>query len=164
MTGEVPGTFEYRITHIATKEERLPRTIALTNAGTNRLERFDERRSEAHETCDHCGAQLLVGLPSFAETRRERRLHGVLWKVWALATLLSGYGFVHVIRTAAGAGYGPGIAFAVTVAVLLFCAYRTLISAGLSRSEGGPEVARVDARDRRNVRHGWTFVEAVEEP
>ncbi|MFI7415619.1 hypothetical protein ACIBU0_44065 [Streptomyces sp. NPDC049627] len=164
MAAEVLRTFEYRITHIVTKEERLPRTIALTNAGTNRLERFEERRNETHETCDHCGAQLLVGLASFAETRRERRLHRVLWKVWALATVLSGYGLVHVTRTATGTGYGPGIAFTVTVAATLFFAYRTLISGGLSRSNGGPDVTRVDAPDRRNVRHSWTFAVAADEP
>ncbi|MFF4576066.1 hypothetical protein [Streptomyces sp. NPDC001410] len=162
MAAEVSGTFEYRIMHTVTKEvsDQLTRTIALTNAEAGRLERFDECRNETRATCDHCGAQLRVELPSFAEVRRERRRHGVLWKVCALATVLSGYGFLHVIRTATGTGYGPGIAFAVTVAATLFFAYRTLISGLLSRSNGGPDVTRVDRRERGNIRHSWTYVKA----
>ncbi|MEU1407270.1 hypothetical protein ABZ471_33830 [Streptomyces sp. NPDC005728] len=151
--------------HTITKEvtDKLTRTIALTNATTSCLQRFDERRNETQETCDHCGAQLLVVLPSFADVRRERRLHGVLWKVCALATVLSGYGFVHVIRTATGTGYGPGVAFAVTGAATLFFAYRTLISAMLTRSNGAPEVSRIDHRERGSVRHRWAYPEATEE-
>ncbi|MEU0005751.1 hypothetical protein ABZ079_16035 [Streptomyces sp. NPDC006314] len=165
MAAEVPGTFEYRIMHTLTKEvtDKLSRTIAVTNAATSRLERFEERRNETRETCEHCGAQLRVALPSFAEVRRERRLHGVLWKVCALATVLGGYGFVHVIRTATGKGYGPGMAFVVTGAVTLFFAYRTLISGLLTRSNGAPEVTRVDRRERGNIRHGWAFAGMTED-
>ncbi|MEU5531643.1 hypothetical protein [Streptomyces sp. NPDC020362] len=150
---------------MVTKEagDKLTRTIALTNATTGRLERFRERRNESHETCDHCGAQLLVALPSFAEVCRERRMHGWLWKVCALAAVLSGYGFLHVIRTATGTGWGPGTAFTVTGAVTLFLAYRTLISGLLSRSNGGPDVTRVDRREHGNLRHSWTYVEAAED-
>ncbi|SEC40930.1 hypothetical protein SAMN05216532_1312 [Streptomyces sp. 2231.1] len=85
----------------------------------------------------------------------------MLWKVWALLTLAGLYAFVHVLRTATGTGYGPGIAFAVTVAATLFFAYRTLVSALPSRSDGGPGIARVDGRDRTGVRHGWTVVVAA---
>lgn len=166
MAAQVPGTFEYRITHIVDKvaPHRGNRTVAVTNADVSRIRRSDERGSERAETCDHCGARLRVVLPSFAEVRRRRRLHAVLWKVWALLTLAGLYAFVHVLRTATGTGYGPGIAFAVTVAATLCFAYRTLVSALLSRSDGGPGIARVDGRDRTGVRHGWTVVaETAEE-
>ncbi|MFE1885053.1 hypothetical protein [Streptomyces diastatochromogenes] len=165
MAAEVSGTFEYRITHIVSEEggRDYTRTIALTNDDAGRLERFEQCRNEAHATCDHCGARLLVALPSFAEVRGERRRHGLLWKVCAPATVLSGYGFFHVTRTATSTGYGPGTAFVVTVAATLFFAYRTLISGLLSRSNGGPDVTRVDRRERGNVRHGWTYVTAAED-
>ncbi|MFI5685302.1 hypothetical protein [Streptomyces sp. NPDC051636] len=165
MAAEVSGNFEYRITHIVSQEagHHDTRTIALTNEDAGRLERFEQCRNETHATCDHCGARLLVALPSFAEVRSERRWHGLLWKVCALATVLSGYGFLHVTRTATGAGYGPGIAFAVTVAATLFFGYRTLISGLLSRSNGGPDVTRVDCREPGSVRHSWTYVQAAED-
>ncbi|MEU1709557.1 hypothetical protein ABZ478_30055 [Streptomyces sp. NPDC005706] len=165
MAAEVSGTFEYRITHIVSQEGRHdhPRTIALTNDDAGRLERLEQRRNEAYATCDHCGARLLVALPSFAEVRGERRRHGLLWKVCAPATVLSGYGFLHMTRTATGTGHGPGIAFVVTVAATLFFAYRTLISGMLSRSNGGPDVTPVDRRELGNVRHSWTYGTAVED-
>ncbi|MFJ9865978.1 hypothetical protein [Streptomyces sp. NPDC101165] len=165
MAAEVSGTFEYRITHIVSQEvgHHHTRTIGLTNDEAGRLERFEQNRNETHATCDHCGARLLVALPSFAEVRSERRRHRWWLKVCALATVLSGYGFVHVVRTATSTGYGPYIAFVVTVAATLFFAYRTLISGLLSRTNGGPDVTRVDSRDRRNVRHGWTYVTAAED-
>lgn len=164
MAAEVSGAFEYRITHIVSQEggHNHTRTIALTNEEAGRLERFEQRRNEAHATCDHCGARLLVALPSFAEVRAERRRHGLLWKVCAPATVLSGYGLLHVTRTATSTGYGPQIAFVVTVAATLFFAYRTLISVMLSRGNGAPDVTRVDCRERGNVRHGWTYVTAIE--
>ncbi|WP_317441103.1 hypothetical protein [Streptomyces collinus] len=131
MAAEVSGTFEYTITHVVSREggPYQARTIALPNADAGRLERFEQGRNETRTTCDHCGARLLVALPSFADVRGERRRLGRWWKVCALATVLSGYGFLHVIRTATGTGHGPGIAFAVTVAATLFFAYRTLVSA-----------------------------------
>ncbi|MEV5799665.1 hypothetical protein [Streptomyces collinus] len=160
MAAQVSGTFEYRITHIVSREggPYQARTIALTNADAGRLDRFEEGRNETRTTCDHCGARLLVALPSFADVRGERRRHGWWWKVCAVATVLSGYGFLHVIRTSTGTGYGPGVAFAVTVAATLFFAYRTLVSALLSRGDGGPDVTRVEGGERGNVRHGWTCV------
>ncbi|MFF8405590.1 hypothetical protein ACF1AB_19960 [Streptomyces sp. NPDC014846] len=166
MAAEVPGSFAYRITHIVDREasNRGSRTVAVANADVGRIRRSDERAVERAETCDHCGARLRVVLPSFAEVRRRRRLHAGLWKGWALLTLAGLYAFVHVLRTATGTGYGPGIAFAVTVAATLFSAYRALISALLSRSDGGPDVARVDGRDRAGGRHGRTLVpDAAEE-
>lgn len=165
MAAEVPGTFEYKIMHSLTKQvsHQSTRTIALTNATTSRLQRFDGRRNETDETCDHCDAQLRVVLPSFADVRRERRLHAVLWKVCALATVLSGYGLVHLVRTSRDTGYGPGIAFTLTVAATLLFAYRTLISGTRARSNGAPEVTRVDRRDHANLRHSWTRAQATED-
>ncbi|MEU4037857.1 hypothetical protein [Streptomyces collinus] len=78
-------------------------------------------------------------------------------------TVLSGYGFLHVIRTATGTGHGPGLAFAVTVAATLFFAYRTLVSALLSRGNGGPDVTRGEGGERGHVRHGWTYVPSAKD-
>ncbi|MFF4349240.1 hypothetical protein [Streptomyces sp. NPDC001530] len=167
MAAEVTGSFEYRIMHIVDRHVNggggMTLSTALTNATTGCLERFEDRANQIHETCDHCGARLLVTLPSFADVRRERRVHGVLWKVFALATILSGYGFVHVNRTATGLGYGPGLAFAVTMFATLFFAYRTLLSGLRSTSVGGPHVTRVDSPDRGNVQHRWAWVTADED-
>ncbi|MBL1082374.1 hypothetical protein JK359_10330 [Streptomyces actinomycinicus] len=163
---DVSESFEYRIVHIVTAQgdERMRRSVALTNDAVRRLPRYAEQGNTAHEACDHCEAQLRVELPSFADVRRERRLHRTLWKVWAVATVLSGYGFVHVARTSRDTGYGPEIAFVVTVCGTLFFGYRTLVSGMISRSNGAPAVTRVDRRERGNVRHSWAFPPEPEAP
>ncbi|NEC92012.1 hypothetical protein [Streptomyces sp. SID12501] len=164
MAAEVTGSFEYRITHSISRESgnRPSRTICLSNAMTGCLERFDKRVNETVETCDHCGARLLVALPSFAEVRRQQRVHGVLWKVYALATILCGYGFLQVIHMT-GKGSGPLFAFCVTVCATLFFAYLTLLSGLGSVTMGGPDVTRVDNRDHGDISHRWSWVTGADD-
>ncbi|MER6470764.1 hypothetical protein [Streptomyces collinus] len=50
-----------------------------------------------------------------------------------------------------------------TVAATLFFGYRTLVSALLSRGNGGPDVTRVEGGERGPVRHGWSYVPSAED-
>ncbi|NEA63711.1 hypothetical protein [Streptomyces sp. SID12488] len=164
MAAEVTGSFEYRITHSIGRAVggRHARTICLTNATTGCLERFDRRVNEVHETCDHCEARLLVTLPSFAEVRRQQRVHGLLWKVYALATILCGSGLPEVIRTT-GKGSRPFLALCIAIGLTLYCASLTLLSGLRSVSKGGPDVTRVDGRKRGTGSHGWSLVTGADD-
>ncbi|GGR86063.1 hypothetical protein GCM10010269_26530 [Streptomyces humidus] len=158
MGSEISEGVRYSITHtyVTLRVGDSTRTATLVNAGVGSLDRFAERPSETSVFCEHCDARLRVVLRSTADIRQRRRTHRLLWPVWALLAVLSGWGFVQVVRTGDGLGYDDLFGLFLTGAAAVLLGYNTLRSLVLTQGFDTPEVNRTDDREPYGVQHGWT--------
>lgn len=147
--------FRYCITHtyVTRHVGDSTQTATLVGARVCALNRFADRPSETSEFCEHCDARLRVVLRSAADVRQRRRTHRLLWPVWALLAVMSGWGLVHVLRTGDGLGYDDLFGLLFTAAATVLLGYGTLRSLVLSQGFGTPEVTRTDDREPYGVRH-----------
>lgn len=156
MADEVSDGFRYNITHTYVTGQAGDTTRTATLVGSaHSLERFADRASERSVFCEHCDARLRVTLRSKAEVRRRRRMHRLLWPVWALLAVLSGWGVVEVLRTTGGGG-NADLFLLPTVAGTALLGYTTLRSLVLTRGFHTPVVCRMDRREPDGVRHDWS--------
>jgi hypothetical protein len=127
----------------------------LVNAEVASLDRFAERPNARSVFCEHCNARLRVVLRSTADVRQRRRTHRLLWPVWALLAVLSGWGLVHELGTGDGLRASDLRLYFTAAATTLF-GYSTLRSLILTQGFDTPEVTRTDDRESYGVHHGWT--------
>ncbi|MFF9817830.1 hypothetical protein [Streptomyces sp. NPDC014006] len=158
MGSEISDKFQYSITHtyVTRHVGDSTQTATMVNAEVGSLDRFAERPSETSVFCEHCEARLRVVLRSTAHVRQRRRMHRLLWPVWALLAVLSGWGLVHVLRTGDGLGYDDLFGLFFTAAATVLLGYGTLRSLVLTQGFDTPEVTRTDEREPYGVHHSWT--------
>ncbi|MFJ4526353.1 hypothetical protein ACIP4Y_36515 [Streptomyces sp. NPDC088810] len=158
MASEVTDRFRYSITHtyVTRRIGDSTQTATLVSSRVSSLARFTDRPSETSEFCEHCDARLRVVLRSTADVRQRRRTHRLLWPVWALLAVSSGWGLVHVLRTGDGLGYDDLFGLFFTAAATVLLGYATLRSLILTQGFDTPEVTRADDREPYGVGHNWT--------
>jgi len=130
VAGEISDGFQYSITHtyVTRRVGDSTQTKTLVGAEERSLDRLADRTNERSEHCEQCGARVRVVLRSAAEVRRRRRAHRLLWPVWAVLAVLSGWGLVHVVRTGDGLGYDDLFGLFFTGAGSVLLGYSTLRS------------------------------------
>ncbi|MFD8306879.1 hypothetical protein ACFV29_31735 [Streptomyces sp. NPDC059690] len=158
MAGEISDGFQYSITHtyVTRRVGDSTQTKTLVGAEERSLDRLADRTNERSEHCEQCGARVRVVLRSAAEVRRRRRAHRLLWPVWAVLAVLSGWGLVHVVRTGDGLGYDDLFGLFFTGAGSVLLGYSTLRSLVLTQGFDTPVVTRTDDREPYGVQHGWS--------
>ncbi|QTE02970.1 hypothetical protein [Streptomyces cyanogenus] len=158
MASEISDRFRYSITHtyVTRHVGDNPQTATLVGSRVGSLDRFADRPSEKSEFCEHCDARLRVVLRSTADVRQRRRTHRLLWPVWALLAVLSGWRLVYVLRTGDGLGYDDTLGLYATAFATVLLGYGTLRSLVLTQGFDTPKVTRTDDREPYGVRHHWT--------
>jgi hypothetical protein len=164
VASEISDRFRYSITHthVTRHVGDNTQTATLVGAEARSLDRLADRANERSEHCEHCGARVRVVLRSAADVRRRRRMHRLLWPVWALLAVLSAWGLVQVVRTGDGLGYDDLFGLFVTASGTVLLGYSTLRSLVLTQGFDTPAVNRTDDREPYGVQHGWAAPRPVD--